>query len=64
MTDQYTSLSPAALKDIIAHLDGSLATFSRHSHPLSESELQIKRMLVALRARLADKLKNHPESEG
>ena len=63
MTDQYTSLRPAALKDIIAHIDESLAVFSRHSHPLSESEVQIKRMLGALRARLAEKLANHPESE-
>lgn len=64
MTDQFTSLSPAALKDIIAHIDRSLAVFARHPNQLSAPELQIKRMLEALRLRLADQLQNHPEAEG
>ncbi|MDB6113580.1 MAG: hypothetical protein JWQ62_525 [Lacunisphaera sp.] len=64
MTDQFTSLSPAALKDIVAHIDRSLSVFARHPNPLSAPELQIKKMLEVLRTRLADKLQNHPEAEG
>jgi hypothetical protein len=64
MTDQYTSLSPAALKDIITHIDQSLAILARHLDGLSATELQIKKMLMALRARLVDRLENHPDAEG
>ncbi len=64
MTDQFTSLNASALKDIIVNIDLSLAVFARHSNRLTASELQIKKMLEALRTRLLDKLQNHPELEG
>ena len=61
MTDQYTFLSPAALRDIIANLDQSLAVFDRYPGRLPANELQVKKMLIALRARLIEQLENHPE---
>jgi hypothetical protein len=64
MTDQYTSLSPAALKDIITHIDQSLAILARHRDRLNATESQIKKMLMALRAKLVDKLERHPDAEG
>jgi hypothetical protein len=63
MTDQFTSLSPAALRDIIAKIDESLAVFERHSGRLHATEFQAKNMLLALRARMMERLQNHPESD-
>ena len=63
MTDQFTSLSPAALKDIVAHLDDSLEVFTRQSGELTAADVQIKKMLIALRAKLIEKLENHPDAD-
>ena len=63
MTDQFTSLSPAALKDIVAHLDDSLEVFARQSGELTAADAQIKKMLIALRAKLIEKLENHPDAD-
>lgn len=61
MTDQFTSLSPAALRDIIAKIDESLAIFAQQSDRLHATELQAKSMLMALRARMVERLENHPD---
>lgn len=63
MTDQFTSLNPAALRDIVGHLDESLAVLARQPERLSAADLQIKKMLIALRARLVEKLENYPDAE-
>jgi len=63
MTDQSTSLSPAALRDIIANLDKSLEIFARDPDRLHVSELQTRKMLLALRERIVTQLQKHPESE-
>lgn len=56
MTDQFTSLSPRALKEIIEKLDEGLAQFERRPTPLPAAELKIQRMMRELRARLAERL--------
>lgn len=56
MTDQFTSLSPAAIKDIIAHLDESLAVFDKYKGRMTASEIQVKSMLAALRRQLLEQL--------
>jgi hypothetical protein len=61
MTDQFTALSPVALRDIIAKIDESLAIFELHTDRLHATELQTKSMLVVLRARLVERLENHPD---
>jgi hypothetical protein len=63
MTDQSTSLSPAALRDIIANIDRSLAVFARDPERLHASERQTQQMLISLRERIANQLANHPERE-
>ena len=63
MTDQYTSLSPAALRDIIANIDETLAVFDRHPDRLRASELKVKVMLIALRAQVLEQLENHRDAE-
>lgn len=61
MTDQFTSLSPTALRDIIAKIDESLAIFERHSGRLHAAEFQAKNMLLALRSRMLERLEHHPD---
>ena len=61
MTDQFTSLSPAAMRDIITKIDESLSVFDRHTGRLHTSEFQAKMMLIALRAQMIERLKLHPE---
>ena len=63
MTDQFTSLSAAALRDIVAHIDASLAVFARQAERPSAADAQIKKMLITLRTRLLEKLENLPEAE-
>jgi hypothetical protein len=63
MTDQSTSLSPAALRDIIANIDKSLEVFARNPERLHASEVQTRQMLLSLRERIATQLENHPEFE-
>jgi hypothetical protein len=62
MTDQFTSLTPAAIKDIIAHLDESIAVFERNKGRMSASELQVKSMLAALRRQLTEQLGQQHDS--
>lgn len=56
MTDQFTSLSASAIKEIVAHIDKSLQVFEKYQGRMSVSELQVKSMLTALRAQLHDQL--------
>jgi hypothetical protein len=63
MTDQFTSLSPAALQEIIANIDRSLAIFAPHADRLRPAELQAMEMLFALRTRILVQLENHPDRD-
>lgn len=56
MTDHFTSLSLAALKDIIAHVEESIALIEKHKdrRRLTASEIQIKSMLSAVRRQLQE----------
>lgn len=58
MTDQFTSLTPAAIKDIIAHLEESIAVFDKYKGRMTASEIQVKSMLSALRRQLLEQLNN------
>jgi len=63
MTDQFTSLTPAAIKDIVGHLDESIAVFDKYKGRMTASEIQVKSMLSALRRQLIEQLekkKNEP----
>lgn len=55
MTDQFTSLSAAALRTIIAKLDEGLVLLNERKE-LSNSEEKIKRMMTELRETLREKL--------
>lgn len=63
MTDQFTSLTPAALREIIDKLDLSLAVFAQHQGPLGVAEQNVRQMLTELRTRLADRLASHPDNQ-
>jgi hypothetical protein len=58
MTDQFTSLTPAAIKDIIVHLEESIAVFDKYKGRMTASEIQVKSMLSALRRQLLEQLNN------
>ena len=62
MTDQYTSLSLTALKEIISGVDQTLAIFDRQRKPLAASEENVRTMLRKLRRQLKDQLEHHPEN--
>ena len=61
MTDQFTSLSPRALKEIIEKLDEGLAHFEQRKTRLPAAEIKIQKMMKELRARLAERLASRPE---
>lgn len=56
MTDQFASLSPTALKEIIAHLDDSIVLFDKLKGRMTASEIQAKSMLAAVRRQLMEQL--------
>lgn len=56
MTDQFTSLTPAAIKEIVDHIDESVAVFAKYKGRLSAPELQVKSMLMAMRRQLLEQL--------
>ena len=62
MTDQYTSLSLPALKEIAANVDRALALFDRHRMPLASAEEDVRAMLQKLRLQLQKQLEHHPEN--
>jgi hypothetical protein len=55
MTDQFTSLSSAAIREIIAKLDAGLRPLNERK-VLSDSEAKIKKMMTELRETLIEKL--------
>ena len=56
MTDQFTSLTPLAIREIVTHIDESIAVFDKYKGRMTASELQVKSMLTALRSQLLDQL--------
>lgn len=64
MTDQFTSLTSAAIKEIISHIDNSLSVFDKYKGRMSVAELQVKSMLTALRRQMLDQLRRQSEREG
>ncbi|HWA25807.1 MAG TPA: hypothetical protein VG734_09110 [Lacunisphaera sp.] len=69
MTDQFTSLPVAALKDIVTHLDESIQLMENHKGRMSASEIQVKSMLSAVRRQLQEHIaakegKNPPPGGG
>lgn len=63
MTDQFTSLTPAAIKEIIAHIDESVAVFEKYKGRISAPELQVKSMLMAMRRQLIEQLGRQAKDE-
>jgi hypothetical protein len=63
MTDQFTSLTPAAIKEIIAHIDESVAVFEKYKGRMSAPELQVKSMLMAMRRQLIEQLSRQAKDE-
>jgi hypothetical protein len=61
MTDQYTSLSLGALKEILGGVRETLAIFARHRHPLASSEEDVRTKLLALERQLEKHIEHHPE---
>jgi len=62
MTDQYTSLTLATLKEIATGLDRTIALFNRHHKPLSSAEEDVRAMLQKLRLQLEKQIIHHPEN--
>ncbi len=63
MTDQFTSLTPAAIKEIITHIDESIAVFEKYKGRISAPELQVKSMLMAMRRQLIEQLARQGKDE-
>jgi hypothetical protein len=63
MTDQFTSLTPTAIREIIAHIDESVAVFEKYKGRLSVPELQVKSMLMAMRRQLLEQLDKQGKGE-
>lgn len=64
MTDQYTSLTSEAIKEIIAHIDKSLAVFEKYKGRMSVTEVQVKSMLITLRRQMIEQLHRQIDREG
>lgn len=63
MTDQFTALTSTAIKEIIAHIDKSLAVFDKYQGRMSVPELQVKSMLTALRQQMSEQLQRQAGRE-
>ena len=63
MTDQFTSLTPTAIKEIIGHIDESVAVFEKYKGRMSAPELQVKSMLMAMRRQLIEQLNRQNEGD-
>jgi hypothetical protein len=63
MTDQFTSLTPTAIKEIISHIDQSIAVFEKYKGRISAPELQVKSMLMAMRRQLIEQLGRQDHGE-
>ena len=63
MTDQFNSLTPAAIKEIIEHIEESISVFEKYKGRMTASELQVKSMLSALRRQLLEQLDQQRKDE-
>lgn len=63
MTDQFTSLTPTAIKEIIAHIDESIAVFDKYRGRMTGTEIKVKSMLLTLRAQLLEQLSRQNDSQ-
>lgn len=63
MTDQFTSLPLTALKDIIAHIDESIALIEKHKGRVTASEIQVKSMLSAVRRQLLEHVREREKEK-
>jgi hypothetical protein len=64
MTDQFTSLTPTAIKEIIVHIDESIAVFDKYKGRMTGTEIKVKSMLLTLRSQLLDQLSRQADREG
>jgi hypothetical protein len=62
MTDRYSSLSLATLKEISAGVDRTLGIFERRRDPLGSSEMEVKAILQKLQGHLAALIGRHPDN--
>lgn len=63
MTDQFTSLTSTAIKEIVAHIDNSLAVFEKYQGRMSVPEVQVKSMLTTLRKQMLEQLQRQLDRE-
>jgi hypothetical protein len=63
MTDQFTSLTPTAIREIISHIDESVAVFEKYKGRMSAPELQVKSMLMAMKRQLIEQLNRQNETD-
>jgi len=64
MTDQFTSLTPAAIREIIAHIDDSVAVFEKYKGRMTGTEVKVKSMLLTLRSQLVEQLSRQRDNAG
>lgn len=58
MTDQFTTLTPAGMRQIIENLDASIAVLDRHRGKMTAQQIQIKSMLTTVRRQLEEQLRS------
>jgi hypothetical protein len=63
MTDHITSLTPAAMRELIETLDQGLALFGLQNASLSASEVKIRQMILEVRNQVAAQLANRPDGQ-
>ena len=63
MTDQFTSLNPAAIREMINHIDASLAVLDRYRIRATVAQLEIRVMLKTIRGQLEKQLRTQ-EGDG
>jgi hypothetical protein len=63
MTDQFTSLPLAALKDIVAHVEESISLIEKHKGRITASDIQVKSMLSAVRRQLVEHMKEREQDK-
>ena len=57
MTDQSSTLTPAATRQIISHIHEAIAVLDRHRGRISAQHIQMRAMLHAVKAQLEDQLR-------
>jgi hypothetical protein len=56
MTDQFSSLTPAAMLEIIREIDASLAILDRYRMRPTAAQIRMRSMLLTVRAELIEQL--------